>query len=298
MRCKTVLTRIDELRTDELAREERAAIEEHLGECRSCDESAHDLEALASLAKHLRTSPVRSCATTVCEAVREKFGAFTAGERAIWTVWSSRGIRAVTGGDWSADEFRARAGGRFGELEEADVPPEVREPIERVLRGEDPGKVELDLSELTEFERAVLDKLRTIPRGEVRPYRWLAAEVGRPTAVRAVGNVMARNPIPLILPCHRVVPNGGGVGNYGLGGPDVKRTLLQTEGVPMDELDRLARQHVRYVGSKTTRIFCFPTCRDARRIREENRVLFHGEEEAESKGFRPCLRCRPFSKAS
>ena len=60
----------------------------------------------------------------------------------------------------------------------------------------------------------------------------------------------------------------------------------------------LARQHVRYVGSKTTHIYCFPTCRHAKRIKDENRVPIHDEAEAAAKGFRPCLVCRPLSKAS
>ncbi|HSN68977.1 MAG TPA: methylated-DNA--[protein]-cysteine S-methyltransferase [Thermoanaerobaculia bacterium] len=285
------------MRTDEIPPEERAVVEEHLQNCPSCEESVHDIEGLASLARELRSVPPRSCAAAVCDAVRENFGWFEFDGRRIFVVFSSRGIRAITTGDWTEDEFRARMGTRFGELELAEIPAAVREPIERALRGEEPGDVALDLSDLTEFERAVLDKLRTIPRGEVRPYRWLAAEIGKPAAVRAVGNVMARNPIPLILPCHRVVPNGGGVGNYGWG-PAMKRSLLRDEGVPVDELDRLARQHVRYVGSKTTNIYCFPTCRHAKRIKDENRVPIHDEAEAAAKGFRPCLVCRPLSKAS
>jgi O-6-methylguanine DNA methyltransferase len=291
------LTHIDAMRTDELRPEERAAVEEHLERCPSCEESVSDIEGLASLAKDLIAAPPRSCVATVCDAVRQSFGTFTFEGRTIWVVFSPRGIRAITTGEWSAEEFRARYAPHFGELREAEVPAALREPIERALRGEDPGRVELDLVDLTEFEKKVLEKLRTIPRGEVRPYRWLAAEIGQPAAVRAVGNVMARNPIPLILPCHRVVPNGGGVGNYGWG-PEMKRTLLREEGVPVDELDALARAHVRYVGSKTTHIYCFPTCRHAKRIREENRVPLHDEEEAASTGFRPCLACRPLSRAS
>lgn len=297
MRCKTVLTHIDAMRTAEVPPEEGAALREHLGRCPSCEESVHDIEGLAALAKTLVAAPPRSCAQSVCEAVTEKFGSFQFGGRTIWVVFSARGIRAITTGDYTPATFRERYGKRFGDLREADVPQPLRTPIERALRGEDPGDVTLDLADLTEFERAVLEKLRTIPRGEVRPYRWLAAEVGRPGAVRAVGNVMARNPIPLILPCHRVVPNQGGVGNYGWG-PDMKRTLLREEGVPIDELDQLARAHVRYVGSATTHIYCFPTCRHAKRIREENRVPLHDEEEAARKGFRPCLACRPLSRAS
>ena len=94
------------------------------------------------------------------------------------------------------------------------------------------------------------------------------------------------------MPCHRVVPAGGGVGKYGYG-PKMKRDLLQREGVDVDQLDALAREGVRFIGSRTTRIFCCPTCRDARRIREENRVPFHDAEEATEKGFRPCRKCQP-----
>ena len=69
-----------------------------------------------------------------------------------------------------------------------------------------------------------------IPRGEVRTYGELAAIVGRPRAARAVGTAMARNPVPLLVPCHRVVPSSGGVGNYGFGS-DLKAKLLAGEGV-------------------------------------------------------------------
>ena len=60
-------------------------------------------------------------------------------------------------------------------------------------------------------------------------YGALAARVGRPRAARAVGTACATNPVPIIVPCHRVLPGGGGVGSYG-GGPDVKRLLLAHEG--------------------------------------------------------------------
>ena len=88
------------------------------------------------------------------------------------------------------------------------------------------------------------------------------------------------------------MPAGGGVGKYAYGAK-MKRDLLRREGVDVDALDDLADEGIRFIGSRTTKIFCFPTCRDARRIREENRVPFHGAEEAEGKGFRPCKRCQP-----
>jgi hypothetical protein len=90
------------------------------------------------------------------------------------------------------------------------------------------------------------------------------------------------------------VPTTGGIGNYAFGSA-AKRELLRREGVDVETLENLEKSGVRYIGSRTTKIVCFPTCRDARRIREENRVPFHGEGEALKKGFRPCQRCQPFA---
>ena len=72
----------------------------------------------------------------------------------------------------------------------------------------------LDLRGHTEFERDVWRKALDIPRGEVRPYGWIAAEIGRPRAVRAVGTALGHNPVPLIVPCHRVVRTDGSIGQY------------------------------------------------------------------------------------
>ena len=90
--------------------------------------------------------------------------------------------------------------------------------------------VPVDLSSRSEFHQEVLRATARIPRGEVRTYGELAEIVGRPRAARAVGTAMARNPVPLLVPCHRVVPSSGGVGNYGFGG-GLKAKLLAGEGV-------------------------------------------------------------------
>ena len=90
--------------------------------------------------------------------------------------------------------------------------------------------VPVDLSSRSDFHQEVLRATARIPRGEVRTYGELAAIVGRPRAARAVGTAMARNPVALLVPCHRVVPSSGGVGNYGFGS-DLKAKLLAGEGV-------------------------------------------------------------------
>ena len=83
------------------------------------------------------------------------------------------------------------------------------------------------------FRRAVLETLHdTVGRGEVVTYGALASRSGRPKAFRAAATACARNPVPLVVPCHRVVPGSGGIGNYG-GGPARKRALLELEGAPV-----------------------------------------------------------------
>ena len=88
--------------------------------------------------------------------------------------------------------------------------------------------------EVAPFEREVLDFLRTIPPGETITYGEIARRLGRPGASRAVGTACARNPVVIVIPCHRVVPKSGGLGNYSSeGGPETKRRLLEREGAPI-----------------------------------------------------------------
>jgi AraC family transcriptional regulator of adaptative response/methylated-DNA-[protein]-cysteine methyltransferase len=86
----------------------------------------------------------------------------------------------------------------------------------------------------TAFQRRVWEELRRIPLGEVRTYGEVAAAIGAPRAVRAVGSACGANPVPVVVPCHRVLPKSGGVGNYGLG-PERKRELLRREGAAVVE---------------------------------------------------------------
>jgi len=89
-----------------------------------------------------------------------------------------------------------------------------------------------DAHGLTDFERDVYAALARVPYGTVVSYRELAAAAGRPHAYRAAGSVMARNQLPVILPCHRVVRNDGRLGQYG-DDPAWKARLLALEGVPL-----------------------------------------------------------------
>ena len=88
----------------------------------------------------------------------------------------------------------------------------------------------LDLSTGTEFQKKVWSSCRDIPYGQTRSYGWIAAQIGQPGASRAVGNALGKNPIPIIIPCHRVLAADGGIGGFS-GGLNVKRRLLKLEGI-------------------------------------------------------------------
>jgi methylated-DNA-[protein]-cysteine S-methyltransferase len=93
------------------------------------------------------------------------------------------------------------------------------------------GRYPVDLSAHPPFRRRALLAASKIPYGEVRTYGWVASRAGRPRAGRAAGQAMSRNPIPLVIPCHRVIAAGGRLGGFG-GGLKMKRALLQLEGLP------------------------------------------------------------------
>lgn len=293
MQCRSVLTRIDALRTGELDQNESAAVEQHLTSCSSCNESSDDLSEFAQVARGLVAAPVRSCASDVTSLCCDAFDSFDVDGATVWVAFSTKGVRRIDMRSESSERFAEAYLRDFGrELRRRELPAGWRNEIAKAIRGEGASTSIVDLTIVTPFERDVLETIAKIPPGEVRTYEWVARAVKRPRAIRAVGNVMAGNPLPFVLPCHRVVPTGGGIGNYGYGS-EMKRRLLAAEGAPVDELEKLRARGIRYIGSKTSKIFCFPTCRDARRIRDENRVTFHDAKEAGEHGFRPCKRCTP-----
>lgn len=213
----------------------------------------------------------------------------------IFVAWNTQGITAVLRREDTetfqrdfAERYRRRA-----IAADASMTQTLRPALEATIRGERKAPLPFDLHQLSEFEQAVLRKALEIPRGQVRPYSWIAREIGRPLAVRAVGSALKHNPIPVLIPCHRVVLSDGQLGQYAMGGTDIKRALLEVEGAEPTTLETLARQHVHFLGSDTTNVFCFPTCRHARRITEQHRIGFASVRAAVASGYRPCKVCRP-----
>jgi O-6-methylguanine DNA methyltransferase len=297
LKCDRVVGLLDAFRTAELSTAEQIDVARHLETCNQCQTELAGLRRTAgTLAGFQRTAP-----PSVLDAVRrmlgDRLGTVETVLGPVWVGFNERGLTFVWLDPVDAEQAQASYRRRLGrEATLAEVPPKLVRAVAGAAEGRWSKDVPVDLGGLPSFERSVLERMRTIPPGEVRPYAWLAAEAGSPRAVRAVGNIMNRNPVPLILPCHRVVPSSGGIGNYAFGS-DVKRRLLEREGVSTESIDELARRRVRYLGSDTTRIYCYPTCRDARRIQPRHQVPFENERAASVAGYRPCKHCRPLAVA-
>jgi methylated-DNA-[protein]-cysteine S-methyltransferase len=124
---------------------------------------------------------------------------------------------------------------RFEGFEESEPPPAVATVIDRVVRllrgeAEDLSDVPVDWGGAPEFDRGVWEATRRIPPGETRTYGELASEVGAPSAAQAVGVALGRNPVPIIIPCHRVLASGGRSGGFSApGGVETKFRLLAIE---------------------------------------------------------------------
>lgn len=204
-----------------------------------------------------------------------------------------QGIRAVVPASAEKD-FRATHTARTGRPLgiEAPLPHRMQQALDKTLATGRLGNLRVDLRGLTGFQQAVLRKTAEIPPGELRPYGWVAREIGNPGAVRAVGSALNKNPVPIIIPCHRVGKSDGAVGEYAHGAA-MKRALLSAEGGDPDAANALAARGVRFTGTQTTRIYCHPTCRHARRSAERHRLDFRTARAATEAGYRACKVCRP-----
>jgi methylated-DNA-[protein]-cysteine S-methyltransferase len=182
---------------------------------------------------------------------------------------------------------------RFDVIEDYAVATEIGGEIEGLMRG-DTGAISaraVDLSLVeSDFQRRALARLRRVPAGSVISYQGLAAAIGVPSAQRAVGNTVASNPVPIYVPCHRVIRSDGSLGNYG-GGPERKLKLLRAEGFSVNPQRRLPPDAV--YGHWASRIFCRPTCSAVRRAERRRWLIFASPERAERFGMRACKLCRP-----
>ena len=169
-------------------------------------------------------------------ATAQGFAIFETPLGACGIAWNARGITGLQLPEASAEATRARLRRRWPGALEAQPPADVRHVIDRVLAllgGEaiDLVDVALDLDGVPEFHRKVYDVARTIPPGQTLTYGDIAERLGVPQEAREVGQALGRNPIAIIVPCHRVLAANGKMGGFSAnGGVATKRRMLEIEG--------------------------------------------------------------------
>jgi methylated-DNA-[protein]-cysteine S-methyltransferase len=240
MRCREVEALWDEIRDGMPSL--REAVHSHLRTCPPCQDLFEEYEGVAYCLSCL-PKPEPSCDLTkkIVEHIASIKHRYRTEPISLTSVQTPIG-RVYVG-------FKETRIAFIG-LDRGDDPEDVRRRVEHRLRrpvvaGETPPWLKklfhdffqtwrvdeslMDISDLTPFEQAALKAAAQIPPGEVRSYAWVAQTIGRPRAARAVGQVMARNPLPLFFPCHRVVDSSGDLHNYGYG-VEMKARLLNMEG--------------------------------------------------------------------
>jgi methylated-DNA-[protein]-cysteine S-methyltransferase len=156
-------------------------------------------------------------------------------------VWNGRGIAGVQLPERNERQTRARIAHRFPDAREAALPPEIACAVGdmvALLAGEpkDLGAIVLDLDSIADFDRRVYAIARSIPPGGTLAYGEIAAQLGDRQLAREVADALSRNPVPLIVPCHRVLAAGGKMGGFSApGGVRTKLRLLSIEGAHYGE---------------------------------------------------------------
>ncbi len=147
----------------------------------------------------------------------------------------------------------------------------------------------------SDFHRMVLEVTARIPYGAVTSYANVARELGRPAAVRAVAQALRANPVPIAIPCHRVIGADGDLVGYAGRRVALKQRLLAVEGVQTVRQpgDFRVLREAMYVRDREDAEYCLPTCGALPRRSLAELTLFASRECAESCGLRPCTTCRP-----
>lgn len=279
MKCDRVLSTLEDLTLPQLRAKNYTGLQRHAPHCPDCQPHweqwvQHEQLLVSFLA--VRPSPTALWERIMAAVATSETAETEAGTRPLFTVeLSPRGVRRLVLGAAAVSDRSETAAGRSLEAR-------IQTQLAEYLRGERTiFHLSLDLQLCSDFERAVLETTATIPYGEVRSYKWIAECIGRPRAMRAVGNALHHNPLPILIPCHRVVKSDGSMGGYALG--EAWKTRLLT----------LEQTTTPFVGCSSTRILCYRGCRHERRIRQGNRIHFAQVNEALQSGYRPCMVCQP-----
>jgi methylated-DNA-[protein]-cysteine S-methyltransferase len=282
-------------------------VERHLAVCRGCRDELERYRVLEGMVTDLRRAPLPGADPALSRAELESrladirarmvaYGIFSSPLGKILIARSELGISLVEylESESAAKSHLARlAGGEMRE-DKAGVETVYHELLEYLDHRRTRLDWPLDLRwARSDFQRRVLTATAELPYGAVTSYAGIAQRIGTPSAVRAVAQALRRNPVPIVIPCHRVIGNGGDLTGYAGNKISLKRTLLSLEGVPMAVRARKIERDHMYVRAGADSEYCVPTCGSLSRQSLAGLTLFGSRGHAEAVGLTPCTSCRP-----
>ena len=281
-----------------------ARVEAHIAGCGGCRDALGRYRELEGELDALRAAPVGADPTLARAELAQRladlrsrlvgYGVFPSPLGPILIARSELGVSMVEYLEPGADPRRAGLGKLAGT--DAVEAREVTEPLYRDVLDYLAGRRTdlewpLDLRwTRSDFQRQVLEATARLPYGAVTSYAGIAREIGQPQATRAVAQALRHNPVPIVVPCHRVIGSSGALTGYAGKRVDLKRQLLAVEGVRADQRIDRAAMYVQYMRENA---YCVPTCGALPTEPLSNLTLFGRRERAEAAGLVPCSDCRP-----
>lgn len=284
-------------------------VQEHIGRCASCRDELERYRAIEGAVGALRGEPLPAAHLTRARAelesrladLRARLVAYRVFPSPLGPILIARSEQGVS----LVEYMRSRKGlgasrlSRAAGVEAVEDGVEVEALYRELLEYLEGRRTRLDWAldlrwARSEFHRAVLQVTAGIPYGAVTSYTGIAWKVGRPAAARAVAQALRWNPLPIVVPCHRVIGVSGALTGYAGNRIDLKQRLLAAEGVPVVETGRelqIARETM-YVRAPSE-AYCLPTCSWLASATPARLMLFGSREHAEAAGLAPCLECRP-----
>ena len=305
--CREIERDLVALAAGEAAPVAARVVERHLSVCRGCRDELERYRVLEGMVTDLRRAPLPGADPALSRAELESrladirarmiaYGIFSSPLGKILIARSELGISLVEylESESAAKSHLARlAGGEMRE-DKAGVEMVYRELLEYLDHRRTRLDWPLDLRwARSDFQRRVLTATAELPYGAVTSYAGIAQRIGTPSAVRAVAQALRRNPVPIVIPCHRVIGNGGDLTGYAGNKISLKRTLLSLEGVPMAVRARKIERDHMYVRAGADSEYCVPTCGSLSRQSLAGLTLFGSRGHAEGVGLTPCTSCRP-----
>jgi len=282
-------------------------VERHVAVCRDCRVALERYRVLERMVADLRRAPVAGADPALSRAELESrladirsrmvaYGIFSSPLGKILIARSELGVSMVRylDSEGAARSHLARLAGGEAVEDKAAVEATYEELLDYLNARSTRLGWPLDLRWAgSDFQRSVLAATAQLPYGAVTSYAGIARRIGAPASVRAVAQALRHNPIPIAIPCHRVIGSSGDLTGYAGSRIGLKERLLSLEGVPVGlRAHKIERGHM-YVLFDGYTEYCLPTCGSLSQKPMAQLTLFGSRRHAEAVGLTPCTACRP-----